>query len=198
MSDIYGPSGTGDEHEILFTFDDGPHLTNTPVLLDVLREFGIKAVFFVVGSNLSKHEYIDIVHKAHEEGHTIGNHSFTHADLTKLDENGIKDEIIKTENYIKDVFDDVKLFRPPYGAHNKIVDKILSDFGYTIKLWNVDPQDWNKKFQPIAWIDNAMSQILSRHNCTVLNHDIHSSTVNHFKEFVVKLQENAKMKFISY
>lgn len=197
MSAIYGSTGNDEVHEILFTFDDGPHLKNTPHLLDSLSEFGIKAIFFVVGQNLQKNDYIDIVRRAHNAGHTIGNHTYTHADLTKLSESEIRSEIGKTHELIKEFLGDVKLFRPPYGAHNSIVDNIMTDFGYTIKLWNIDPEDWNVKNQPVKWITHALEQIKARSHCILLTHDIHASTVDNFKDFLTRLKQIEGVKFIT-
>ena len=121
------------------TFDDGPHPVYTPRVLSILEKHGAKATFFMIGESASK--YPHIVKKVIEGGHAIGNHTWTHLNLTRINSRirRLKSmwSCAKALNpYCQ------KIFRPPYGAHNK---KILSDaflFRYKTILWCASAQDW--------------------------------------------------------
>jgi peptidoglycan-N-acetylglucosamine deacetylase len=196
MPKVYGTLEGG--REILLTFDDGPHPKWTPILLDHLREENIKAVFFVLGSKVANQAGRDIVRRAAEEGHQIGNHSYSHADLTRLDAAGIRDEIVRTRDLIEDVSGSRRLFRPPYGAHNSTVDAVLKELGYTLMLWSVDPEDWKKSNQPAGWIKLATESIRARGHAIVLTHDIHKTTVQNFPKFVDAARSLPQATFIAY
>src|SRR5712691_5101954 len=101
---------TGAAKSVWLTFDDGPHASNTERVLRTLDKFKIKATFFVVGENARRLE--DLVRKAFEQGHRIGNHSFTHPDLTKLGEDQVREEIQKTDDIIAKYTEPEKVFRP--------------------------------------------------------------------------------------
>lgn len=196
MPKVYGTLEGG--REILLTFDDGPHQKWTPVLLDYLRDHGIKAVFFVLGRNVTLAGGRDIVRRAAAEGHQIGNHSYSHPDLTKLSASQVRDEIRRTEELIAEFAGGRKLFRPPYGAHNSTVDSVLADLGYRLLLWSVDPEDWKKANQPSGWVDLATQGIRARGHSIVLAHDIHRTTVEQFPSFVASARALPQARFISY
>lgn len=193
---MYG-SGTGDR-VVALTFDDGPHHTNTPKLLDDLKTAGVRATFFVVGKNLETDIGKALIARAVSEGHQIGNHTYSHPDLTKLTEQQIRDEITKTEALIGSAIGQHKLLRPPYGAHNGVVDKVAKELGYSIVLWNVDSMDWHPKYKEGAWVQHAMDQIEHREHCVVLAHDIHATTVARVSELVVQIQKLQNTQFVQY
>ena len=114
---------------VRLTFDDGPSAITTPHLLDHLKRFGVKATFFVVGQNITKTQGLAIVERIAAEGHQIGNHSFSHANLTHLDAAQIEREIKDTEDLIGSLDGGVKLFRPPYGFRNAVVDQVVENSG---------------------------------------------------------------------
>ena len=91
---------------------------------------------------------------------------------------------------------DHRLFRPPYGAHNPTVDKIVREMGYHMVLWNVDSEDWRKK--PDGWIEPSVESIRSRGYSTFLCHDIHPTTVNNFAKFLKSVNSVPKIRFVSY
>jgi peptidoglycan-N-acetylglucosamine deacetylase len=194
MAKIYGTLEGG--REVLLTFDDGPHPTLTPKLLDCLKEHEAKGVFFVLGQRVAAPGGKAIVKRAFDEGHRIGNHTFSHPDLTKLTEDKVRDEIKRTEDLIGEFLTAHKLFRPPYGAHNARVDTVVRDMGYHMLLWNVDSEDWKKK--PDAWIDPSVSSISTRGYSQFLCHDIHPTTVNNFAAFLQKVAALPKARFIEY
>jgi delta-lactam-biosynthetic de-N-acetylase len=128
---------------IALTFDDGPHPEYTPQILDILEEYGVKATFFVVGENASQHP--DLVRRAIEAGHEIGNHTWSHKGMKSLSEKQISDEITKTHDFLKSTFDySPVLFRPPGGGEYGNALKKTEEMGYKYVLWSwhTDPKDW--------------------------------------------------------
>jgi len=117
----------------------------------------------------------------------IGNHTFSHPNLRKLSEEEVRKEIKTTHDPICEVTGSCALFRPPYGATNETVRKVLGEFGYQQVLWSVDSLDWKYK-KEAQWVDHAMGQIRERQNSVVLMHDIHSSTVNNVNKLIAKIK----------
>jgi peptidoglycan/xylan/chitin deacetylase (PgdA/CDA1 family) len=159
---------------LALTFDDGPSPTLTPKLLDLLKAKGIKATFFLVGENAA--QYPDIVKRIAAEGHEIGNHTWTHAWLTRKSDSIIRDEITRTSALLEQLTGrKPTLIRPPYGATTVLLDRqIKRDFGLQVVLWSVDPLDWKYRNA-----DHVESAILAeaRPGSIVLSHDIHATTV---------------------
>ena len=183
--------------EIVLTFDDGPHPILTPKLLDILKIENIKAIFFVLGENVAAGKNIDIVKRAYDEGHIIGNHTYSHKNLRTLSESEIRNEIVKTEELIRDFLTVPKLLRPPFGSTNQTVNKIIQELGYTSVLWNVDTLDWQKK--SIKWVEDSIEHITLREDSIVLMHDIHKTTVNNVIELVKSIKDKKKQfEFTSY
>jgi peptidoglycan/xylan/chitin deacetylase (PgdA/CDA1 family) len=163
-----------EEPYIAMTFDDGPHATNTPKLLDMLAKRHIKATFFLIGENAK--QYPNIVKRIIAEGHEIGNHSWTHPVLSKMSDDAVRSELRRTEDAIVAACG-VKpaLMRPPYGALTvKQRQWVNAEFGYKIILWDVDPLDWK-----IRNSEHVEHEILTqvRNGSIILSHDIHATTV---------------------
>src|SRR5439155_15286599 len=99
---------------IALTFDDGPHASNTSYLLDIAKEKAVRLTFFVIGQRVERNW--KLVQRQASEGHEVGNHSWSHRNLTKLDDSSSHAEIQKTEDIITQ-YTCVRphLFRPPYG-----------------------------------------------------------------------------------
>lgn len=153
---------------VALTFDDGPSIY-TDELLDILKEKGAKASFFILGKSAKVQR--KTVERAMAEGHTIANHSWNHKDLSKLDKAGVTQQIHETNKTIKDIIgEDVRYFRPPYGAMNGSVKEIAD---MPIVLWTIDPLDWKDRDAEIV----AERMIAAKANGIVLAHDIHKSTV---------------------
>jgi peptidoglycan-N-acetylglucosamine deacetylase len=198
MATIYGARKDG-IRDITFTFDDGPSSSNTPKLLEILSIHSIQAVFFVLGEKLKTKTARAIVQRAQKEGHTIGNHSFDHANLRTLSRQQIIDQLKKTEQLILECTGDshCDLFRPPYGSVNSTVASVLKELGYTQVLWNVDTMDWKYKTEG-AWVDYGLQQIKAREDSIVLMHDIHASTVTNIESFIQKIKKLPKTRFVPY
>jgi peptidoglycan/xylan/chitin deacetylase (PgdA/CDA1 family) len=180
---------------VCLTFDDGPSEATTPQLLDHLKALGIKATFFVVGQKVATAEGSAIAERIAAEGHQIGNHSYNHPNLTRLDSAEIEREISETEELIGRLDRGVKLFRPPFGLRNQIVDRVAEALGYKSVLWNVNTQDWRRYYQNRRWVAHALNQIASRPECIVLAHDVHSTTVENIPALVAAIQKMPKAKF---
>jgi peptidoglycan/xylan/chitin deacetylase (PgdA/CDA1 family) len=120
---------------IAMTFDDGPHPVLTPRLLDVLKARGIRATFFLIGENAA--EYPDIVRRIAAEGHEIGNHTWNHPQLTKLNPAALREEINRTSSTIAEIIGKPLLvMRPPYGATSAYINHWMKhEFGMKVILW---------------------------------------------------------------
>ena len=125
-------------HKIAITFDDGPHPVYTPRLLDGLEKRGVVATFFVTGENAA--QYPDIIKRMDKDGHLIGNHTYTHIQLTSANRDKFRSELVKTNETLKQITGkDVTFVRPPYGSWDKSFETELNMFPV---LWNIDPLDW--------------------------------------------------------
>ena len=160
---------------IALTFDDGPHPKHTTRLLDMLKERGVKATFYVIGQNVV--QYPEIMQRMVAEGHEIGNHSYTHPSLNKISAAKLTEEITKAnEAILQSCGVRPTTMRPPYGATNAAVTKRLNDeFGLTVVMWSVDPQDW--KIRKASHVSNHILQN-TKSGGILLAHDIHPSTID--------------------
>lgn len=136
-----GPVESDEQKVIALTFDDGPDKRYTPAILDILKEKGVKATFFVVGLQVSKSP--EVLERIVKEGHEIGNHTYNHKDLSKLGKDAILKEINAGDKAIKDAVGFVPVhFRAPYGAVSDTLKEILEKTGRHMIGWNIDTRDW--------------------------------------------------------
>lgn len=178
-------AGQLERRTVVLTFDDGPHLHHTPQILEELNRRSIRAIFFVIGECAKKH--LDIVQYAFSTGHIIGNHGFTHTDLTKLDGPGVREEILRTEDVIGQFLRKDKVFRPPYGARNATVDSVVASLGYRTILWDASARDWSSKYQPDRWVRRGTAMVRLG-GSVVLLHDNLPGTSQHVGRFIDALQ----------
>ncbi|MGI6553457.1 MAG: polysaccharide deacetylase family protein [Clostridia bacterium] len=133
--------GPADVKMVALTFDDGPDSLYTPKILDILQKHKVKATFFVIGKRVEVHQ--DIVQRMVREGHIVGNHSWSHPNLLKLDRQALEKEITQTENLLlKEIGYRTALFRSPYGSLDRQKVREVEALGYKIIAWNVDSLDW--------------------------------------------------------
>lgn len=119
------------------TFDDGPNASSTPILLDGLKERKVRATFFLIGENVEKDENEKIVKRMYEEGHLIGNHTYTHCNLSKLETGEAKKELEQTDTVIEKITGKQPVFaRAPYGELPVDSEQDLSRIYIG---WTVDP-----------------------------------------------------------
>lgn len=133
--------GDPKEKKVALTFDDGPDSDTTVQVLDVLKEHDVKATFFVIGKRAEADK--EVLKRMKDEGHIIGNHTWNHPDLMKLDKDTIAKELMETEDLVEKIVGyRMSLFRSPYGSLNRDNVKQVADLGYKIIAWNVDSLDW--------------------------------------------------------
>lgn len=160
---------------IAMTFDDGPHASFTPRLLNMLAQRNIKATFFVVGTNVR--EYPHIVRRILAEGHELANHTWSHQALSSLSPEKVREQLAKTHDAVREVAGyQMRIMRPPYGATNlRVKQQCFAEFGYPTILWSVDPLDWKR---PGAGV--VANRIISATHpgAIILAHDIHSATID--------------------
>ncbi|MDE6742280.1 MAG: polysaccharide deacetylase family protein [Lachnospiraceae bacterium] len=133
-----GIGDTGESKMVALTFDDGPNVLYTERLLDGLAERDVKVTFFLIGKNAEAHP--EIVRRIAEEGHLIGNHTYSHLKLTAGNEAEFLEEINRTGEIISDITGSTPMFcRPPFGVWNTRYEERL---GIIPVLWDVDPRDW--------------------------------------------------------
>lgn len=190
--------GTKNQKVIALSFDDGPHPKYTMDILDILKEYDIKATFFVLGVHAEK--YPDVIKRQVEEGHEIGNHSYSHIDMKRATKKEIKEEFIKTQETIYSIVKvKPRVFRPPYGNYNKDVIEIVSSNYVPIVLWTFyqDSKDWSN-----PGVDSIVDTTLSRiqNGDIILFHDYvyknESHTVEALKRIIPKLLDEG-YKFVT-
>ena len=164
-----------EEPYIAITFDDGPHATLTPKLLDMLAARRLKATFFVVGQCAV--EYPEIMKRIAREGHELANHSWSHPNLGKMSDDAVRQQLQKTDDAIKAATGErTTSFRPPYGSITPRQKQWINEsFGYKTIIWDVDPFDWKR---PGAGVirDRIVSQ--AQPGSIILAHDIHPGTID--------------------
>lgn len=178
---------------IALTFDDGPHPTLTPRLLDILKEKGVKATFFVLGQCVVANPAV--LGRAAAEGHEIGNHSWDHKSLLKGGGSGVASEINQTNAAIENATGKkTSLVRPPYGATNASITKRLNEeFGLKVIMWDVDPLDWKVR-NPAHVKDEILKA--TKPGSIVLSHDIHPTTIEAMAETIDALKAKG-FKFVT-
>ena len=168
--------------KIALTFDDGPHPYYTEQLLDGLKERGVKATFFVTGEHAELHP--DIIERMCDEGHLIGNHTYSHIQLSSGNREEFKKQIIKTNEIINEITGkEVMYVRPPYGTWDKKFETELNMFPV---LWTVDPLDWCS-----SNASNITNKVVAKvdENDIILLHDYYESTVTAALSIVDELEK---------
>ncbi len=134
----HGPAAS---RRVALTFDDGPAAPFTGQILDLLKERGIKATFFMCGKNVEK--YPDLVRRISQEGHQLGNHTYSHPFLYFKSGRFITGEISRTSDAIGAVAGSrPRFFRPPFGARWPSLYPVLRRHGLTLVNWSVPGFDW--------------------------------------------------------
>lgn len=131
------------DKKVLLTFDDGPH-TNTVKVLEVLKKYDVKALFFVIGKNIQGNEAI--LKQIVSDGHQIGNHSFSHHNFIDLwSTKKVTKDFVTCQKLIEQYQPNTKLFRPPYGVTNPNIAKAVKTLGLQSIGWNVRSYDTSIK-----------------------------------------------------
>jgi peptidoglycan-N-acetylglucosamine deacetylase len=126
---------------VYLTFDDGPSVY-TPQILSELEAKGVPATFFVLGERAV--QFPSNVQREHADSDGIGDHTWDHPDLTTLPPEQVRSELQSTADEITSLTGArPTLWRPPFGAFNDTVTQIASSLGLSMRLWDVDPADFN-------------------------------------------------------
>ncbi len=170
---------------VALTFDDGPHATLTPRILNVLNKYNAKATFYVLGQRADRHP--SIISRIVNEGHEVGVHTWDHPSLTKVGRTEVISQMDRSLAAIaKGTSKIPRTMRPPYGAVNKsLADLFAQNYGMTTILWNVDTEDWRR---PGVSVVTSRAVNSAKNGSIILLHDIHSSSADAVEGIVKGLQ----------
>ena len=176
--------------DVTLSFDNGPDPDVTPRVLDILRERGIKATFFVIGEKLNDAKCRRLAQRAYDEGHWIGNHTFTHrVPLGRQDSSESAEiEIGRTQVAIGDLTHPQKWFRP-FGGGGNLDDRLLKPsvvrflqlHAFSCVLWNAVPRDWEN---PDGWVERAFEQCRLQPWTLLVLHDLPTGAMAHLETFL--------------
>ena len=182
--------GDANQKEIYITFDAGFENGNTERILDALKKHGVKATFFLVGNYFETQP--ELVKRMAEEGHTIGNHTNSHPDMSKIgDIQSFQTELQKNEALYRDILGSEmpKLYRPPQGKLCEENLKMAQQLGYSTVFWSLAYVDWYTDDQPTP--EQAFSKLLPRIHpgAVVLLHSTSSTNAEILDELLTKWEE---------
>ena len=159
--------GDSDEKVLYLTFDAGYENGCTAKILDILQKHRVPAAFFLVGDYMERNP--DLVRRMVAEGHTVGNHTMNHPDMSGLTGEAFEKEITGLESLFRDITGNElpKYYRPPQGLYSEENLKAAKGLGYKTVFWSLAYVDWNNDSQPTA--EYAFSKLLPRtHNGAVV------------------------------
>jgi len=167
-------------HYVALTFDDGPKVGTTDVLLDGLRERGAAATFFLVGDQAVM--YPDLVRRMRQEGHQVGNHTWSHQRLEGNTEQALR-EVARMDGLLREILGEGEYWlRPPYGI---VEESVLKKIMVPLVKWSVDPRDWEER--NAAEVAERILEAVHP-NSIVLLHDIYPTSVEAALKVVDTLQ----------
>lgn len=203
-SEIFRPvmvRGPADGRRIVVSLDDGPSSPFTEQILDILREKKVPATFFVCGANVER--YPDIVKRIVRDGHTLGNHTYSHPALAFRTPAQMADEVDRTQSAIEKVVGiRTVFFRPPYGIRLPGLMGVLGKRGLKLIMWSATGYDWKCGAEEIVRL--ALKEL--HPGSIILLHDGHntlppdqidrSATVRALPELIDKARD-AGFEFVS-
>jgi peptidoglycan/xylan/chitin deacetylase (PgdA/CDA1 family) len=167
-------NGPENGKKIALTFDDGPTPGVTDRILDVLKERGVHATFFMIGSRIAADP--DLARRVLAEGHEIGNHTYTHTKLTTLPDEKVAGEIELTRRILRDQLAyTTKWLRPPFGAFRQNQAAVAAKAGLGVVLWSIDSNDWSQPGEERI-VEKVLEQV--KPGAIILCHDVHAQTVS--------------------
>lgn len=160
--------GDTEQPEIVLTFDAGYENGHTAQILDVLKKHEVPAAFFLVGNYLEQNA--DLVKRMADEGHTVGNHTYHHRDMSQItDPETFREELAAVETLYKTITGSemAKFYRPPEGSYSEENLKMAQELGYKTVFWSLAYADWNNSSQPSR--EEAFAKLLPRiHNGAIV------------------------------
>jgi peptidoglycan-N-acetylglucosamine deacetylase len=176
--------------DLTLSFDNGPEPEVTPRVLDILRERDIKTTFFVIGEKLDDPARRKLAVRAHDDGHWIGNHTFTHSIPLgqQADADTAEKEIGRTQVAIGALAHPQRWFRP-FGGGGNLDDRLLKpsvvDYlrrnKHSCALWNAIPRDWD---DPDGWVERALDQCRSQPWTLMVVHDLPTGAMDHLDDLL--------------
>jgi peptidoglycan/xylan/chitin deacetylase (PgdA/CDA1 family)/uncharacterized caspase-like protein len=171
---------------VVLTFDDGPHRKYSQEIAAILKQYDAPAIFFEVGQNLGTVAADGTVHlgrlaeisrELETDGYVVGNHSFSHPQLSKLQGEALTREVASTDALLKAIDPErSSLFRFPYGARNETALRLVESYHLRSVMWTVDSLDWADPV-PNSIVDRVVAGVEHAGRGIVLFHDIHERTV---------------------
>ncbi len=179
-----------DDKVIYLTFDAGFENGNTPAILDALKKHNAPAVFFVVGNFLETSP--ELVKRMVEEGHTVGNHTYHHPDMSRIsDMESFAKELGEVEKLYQEITgtEMVKFYRPPQGKYSSKNLQMASELGYHTFFWSLAYVDWIQNQQPTK--EQAFEKLIPRIHpgAVVLLHSTSSTNAEILDELLTKWEE---------
>lgn len=184
------------ENLCALTFDDGPS-RNTPELLDMLKDYGIRATFFLLGRQAVN--FPEIVKRINEDGHEIGNHSWSHPNLRTLSTTRQWEQLAHTDAVLREMGVVPFYMRPPYGSFDERTVKIANELGMDIILWSLDSHDWRSRPEDYSKLVSTRGTIYDSGALRgiFLFHDIHKSTVEDLPRIIAHLRAGGCERFVT-
>jgi peptidoglycan/xylan/chitin deacetylase (PgdA/CDA1 family) len=174
---------------VALTFDDGPNPVFTPQIERILQRYKVSATFFCIGEQVQL--YPGLVQRMYRAGEEIGNHTWSHPDLTRLSADAIQWQLRSASVAIQQAIGVSPIhFRPPYGATNRQVQRIASQLGMLQILWTIDTRDWQR-----PGVGTIVSTVLThaRNGSIIILHDgggDRSETVQALPQIIVGLRQH--------
>jgi len=181
---------------VVLTFDDGPHKAHTDEIVAILKRYDVPGVFFEVGRNLGAvaadgkvklGPMAGISRQLMADGYAVGNHSLTHAQLSRTSGDALRQQVLDTDVLLRQVGDKrAPLFRFPYGARNAEGLQLLNEAGLKSIMWNIDSMDWADPV-PESIVQRVLAQVEKEQRGIILFHDIHDRAVKALPQILDKL-----------
>jgi len=181
---------------VVLTFDDGPHKAYTDEITVILKRYDVPGVFFEVGRNIGNvgadgkvtlGAMAGISRQLMADGYAVGNHSLTHAQLSRTSGDALREQVLGTDALLRSVGDKrAPLFRFPYGARNAEGLQLLGEAGLKSIMWNIDSMDWADPV-PESIVQRVLDQVQKEQRGIILFHDIHDRAVKALPQILDRL-----------
>ncbi|MFC1751913.1 polysaccharide deacetylase family protein [Thermoproteota archaeon] len=188
-------SGSKTDNKVAITFDDGPKPDQMKTILDILRKYKVKATFFVIGRH--SETYPDLIYRIDQEGHDLGNHTYSHHRLDTLTDSQVELEISAATDILKSITGKtITIFRPPGGKFNLTVRNALDKMNMKMILWDVNAGDYTHD-SPFYGIkgersaQNISERVLSgaEHGSIILMHSGGDETIKSLPVIITGLRK---------